>query len=82
MDLNDLAWRKSSLSGSNGGDCVEVASLENASYRPVHKQDATHAVRDSKDPSGPILYFDLVEWKAFINRVKTSEFHLTPLTIP
>ena len=27
MDLNDLPWRKSSRSGDNGGDCVELAVL-------------------------------------------------------
>ena len=25
MDLSDAAWRKSSYSGGNGGQCVEVA---------------------------------------------------------
>ncbi|MFJ2031878.1 DUF397 domain-containing protein [Streptosporangium sp. NPDC087985] len=72
MDPNNLTWRKSSLSSSNGGDCVEVAELGNASHRPEHKKNATHAVRDSKDPSGPVLYFDLIEWKTFLNSVKSS----------
>ncbi|OUC95935.1 DUF397 domain-containing protein [Streptosporangium minutum] len=76
MDLSNLTWRKSSFSSSNGGDCVEVAELGSASQRPDHKQDATHAVRDSKDPSGPVLYFNLTEWKAFLSGVKASEFDL------
>lgn len=37
-----MTWRKSSYSGSNGGNCVEVAS-------------ALGALRDSKNPSGPVL---------------------------
>ncbi|MEV5414064.1 DUF397 domain-containing protein [Thermopolyspora sp. NPDC052614] len=44
MDATDLSyavWRKSSRSGHDGGDCVEVASLQGAV-----------AVRDSKDWSG------------------------------
>jgi hypothetical protein len=40
----DLTWRKSSHSGSSGGDCVELANLENKV-----------AVRDSQDPHGPML---------------------------
>ncbi|TDE33970.1 DUF397 domain-containing protein [Actinomadura sp. 6K520] len=44
MDLKNAAWRKSSYSGSNGGDCVELAGLP-----------GVVAVRDSKDPDGPVL---------------------------
>ena len=43
VDLAIAMWRKSSHSGSNG--CVEVA-----------QGDDQIAVRDSKDPSGPMLY--------------------------
>ncbi len=32
MDLKGAAWRKSSHSGGNGGDCVEVAVLNNAAW--------------------------------------------------
>jgi hypothetical protein len=28
MDLNSYDWRKSTRSGENGGDCVEVAVAE------------------------------------------------------
>ncbi|GAA2639464.1 DUF397 domain-containing protein [Actinomadura fulvescens] len=41
MDLN---WRKSSRSSSQGDTCVEVASMHGAV-----------AIRDSKDPHGPVL---------------------------
>ncbi|WP_021591486.1 DUF397 domain-containing protein [Actinomadura welshii] len=44
MDLRDAAWRKSSRSTSNGGDCVELADVA-----------GVVAVRDSKDPGGPVL---------------------------
>jgi hypothetical protein len=30
--LNSAPWRKSSYSGNNGGDCVEVATWRKASY--------------------------------------------------
>ncbi|MFD5303436.1 DUF397 domain-containing protein [Streptomyces rochei] len=49
-----LRWRKSSYSGSGGGDCVEVA----ADTTRIH-------VRDSKDPHGPRLRFSLTSWIAF-----------------
>ncbi|MFG2017621.1 DUF397 domain-containing protein [Actinomadura geliboluensis] len=51
MDLTKAAWRKSSYTGPNGGDCVELASAT-----------MTVAVRDSKDPDGPKL---LVTRRAF-----------------
>ncbi|MFF5264298.1 DUF397 domain-containing protein [Actinomadura viridis] len=44
MDLAVAKWRKSNYSGSNGGNCVELASLA-----------GVVAVRDSKDPGGPVL---------------------------
>ena len=28
MDVNNTDWRKSKRSGENGGDCVEVATVE------------------------------------------------------
>ncbi|MET8335878.1 DUF397 domain-containing protein [Streptosporangium canum] len=76
MDLSNLKWQKSSFTGNNGGDCVEIAELDTGSQRPDHKPDATHAVRDSKDPSGPVLYFNPGEWQAFLSGVKASEFDL------
>ncbi|GAA1848963.1 DUF397 domain-containing protein [Actinomadura bangladeshensis] len=42
--MQDVTWRKSRLSGSDGGSCVELASLRGGV-----------AVRDSKDPDGAVL---------------------------
>ena len=58
-----LAWRKSSYSGS-GDNCVEVAALP----------DGGQAVRDSKEPDGPVLTFTPGEWNAFIKGAKDGEF--------
>jgi hypothetical protein len=56
-------WRKSSYSGNGGGDCVEVArSLPDVV-----------AVRDSKNPDGPILTFSRDEWASFITRLRTID---------
>ena len=61
VDPATAKWRKSSHSGSNG--CVEVA----LSGDQV-------AVRDSKDPSGPVLVFTAHEWRAFLDGVRDGEF--------
>lgn len=47
-------WRKSSYSGGDNGNCVEV-------------HGTLDAVRDSKNPDGPVLTVDL---RAFIADVK------------
>jgi hypothetical protein len=56
-----IAWRKSSYSGNNGGDCVEIG-------------DAAYliAVRDSKDPDGARLAFGREAWEAFAAKVKAD----------
>lgn len=56
MDMTDALWRKSSRSSTNGGACVEVAD---------NLPDVV-GVRDSKDPSGPVLTFTPAAWRAFI----------------
>ncbi|GAA0543011.1 DUF397 domain-containing protein [Actinomadura livida] len=45
MDLTQAKWRRSTHSGPNGGECVELADAAGAVV----------AVRDSKDPDGPVL---------------------------
>jgi hypothetical protein len=64
MDRERLMWRKSSFSNANGGGCVEVANLPNGGW----------AVRDSKDPQGPVLRFTASEVDAFRQGVMTGEF--------
>jgi hypothetical protein len=66
VDLSNATWRKSSYSGGNGGDCVEIAVLS----------DNSRAVRDSKDPGGPVLAFGPDEWRAFATAIKMGEFGL------
>ena len=64
--LDNVTWRKSSYSGSNGGDCVEVAVLPGRNL----------AVRDSKDPDGPRLTFTPAEWRTFTAALKTGALGL------
>jgi hypothetical protein len=59
MDLTSAEWRKSSYSGNNGGQCVEVA----------RNIPGTVAVRDSKDPASGTLEFSPEQWRAFLGRV-------------
>ncbi|MBG6064286.1 DUF397 domain-containing protein [Micromonospora ureilytica] len=60
MDLTGARWRKSSKSGNNGGDCVEVAD----------NLAGVIGVRDSKDPAGPALAFDPAAWTRFVAMAK------------
>jgi len=62
-DQLPLVFKKSSHSG-NGMNCVEAAPLP----------DGGRAVRDSKDPHGPILRFTGPEWTAFQAGVRDGEF--------
>lgn len=50
---SDARWFKSTRTG--GGDCVEVAFVDN-----------TVLVRDSKDIDGPVLTFTRDSWRAFL----------------
>lgn len=61
--MTQFNWRKSTYSGPNSDDCVEVADL------PV----AGKAVRDSKNPNGLILTFTATEWATFVHSIKTGE---------
>ncbi|WP_371783181.1 DUF397 domain-containing protein [Streptosporangium subroseum] len=71
-DLSHAAWRKSSLSGNGGADCVEVA-IVSGTDKP---RPSTHlfAVRDSKNPDGPKLLFTSSQWAAFVSDIKRGEF--------
>ncbi|MFX0573531.1 DUF397 domain-containing protein [Nocardia nepalensis] len=62
VDLTDAVWRKAGT--GTGKDSVEVALLE-----------AGHvALRDGKDPDGPVLIFTPGEWAAFTAGVHDGEF--------
>ncbi|MFC4106444.1 DUF397 domain-containing protein [Micromonospora zhanjiangensis] len=65
VDLSQASWFKSSRSGPNCDNCVEVAFVGGAI-----------AVRDSKNPSGAALLFTPDEWDAFVYGAKDGEFDL------
>ena len=60
-DLDSAAWRVSSYSAASG-NCVEIAGLPNG----------RRAVRDSKNPTGPMLILSLAEWSAFIAVIRAG----------
>jgi hypothetical protein len=60
-----ITWRKSSLSGGTGGECVEVAfSGQNV------------LVRHSRNPDDAVLSFTHSEWQAFLTGARNGEFNL------
>ncbi|WP_415950027.1 DUF397 domain-containing protein [Streptomyces sp. KLOTTS4A1] len=74
MSSTALHWFKSSYSGSDGGDCVEVAyNWRKSTYSDnVHDrcvEVATHPtaihIRDSKRPEAAILTVAPATWTAF-----------------
>ncbi|MFG2101536.1 DUF397 domain-containing protein [Micromonospora echinaurantiaca] len=59
MELIGATWRKSTRSGTQG-ECVEVAD----------NLPGVVLVRDSKDPSGPVLTVGPQSWRAFVDFTK------------
>ncbi|MFJ2198370.1 DUF397 domain-containing protein [Streptomyces violaceusniger] len=59
-DLSTAAWRKSSYSNGDGGECVEVAD----------NLPGLVPVRDSKNPDGPAIPFPAESWAVFIASLK------------
>ena len=60
--LTGIQWRKSSYSGDQGGDCVEIGEMTTAV-----------AIRDSKDPAGPILTVGPATFTAFLGWATAAE---------
>jgi Domain of unknown function (DUF397) len=63
-DLSEMLWRKSSRSQEHGA-CVELARLP-----------GSVAVRDSKNPTTPMLTFEPSSWRAFTQRVRSGSLDI------
>lgn len=61
-ERTSLAWLKAECSTVNG-QCVEIASTADKI-----------AIRDSKDPDGPILVYTSAEFGAFLDGARNGEF--------
>lgn len=62
----DEQWRKATRSNNNGA-CAEV--------RRDSDGDGVQ-IRDSKNPTGPVLTFTAKEWDAFLDGAKHGEFEI------
>lgn len=62
--LRNAAWRKSSYS-SGATQCVEAASLGGLT-----------AIRDSKDPEGPVLLLASAQMRALVHLIRTGHLSL------
>ena len=66
-----LRWRKSSH--TNSLNCVELAWKKSSLTNSVNCVElAWGAVRDSKDPNGPILHFDPAHLQGFFAALKAG----------
>jgi len=59
----DAIWRKSSYSGGNGGNCIEVGT---------HAGTSRVLVRDTKNRPGPVLRFTPAAWKRFADQIGSA----------
>ncbi|MFJ4865489.1 DUF397 domain-containing protein [Streptomyces sp. NPDC088748] len=71
LNLTTVPWRKSSYSSTNGGECVECAPLGSAAWRTASYSGTTGgdgkvAVRDSKNPGGPVFTVTADAFGAFV----------------
>ncbi len=81
-------WRKSSHSGSAGQECVEVAAAwRTSSYSSGSEgqcvevaplADRLVAMRDSKDPDGPMLSIVPGAWTSLLGDIKEGVHDLGP----
>ncbi|MFD9621010.1 DUF397 domain-containing protein [Streptomyces virginiae] len=78
-DLSAAIWHKSSYSGGDGGECLEMATWHKSSYSDGTGGDCLEVadghpdlvpVRDSKRPEGPHVVFHAQAWAAFVGSVR------------
>lgn len=56
------AWRKSTHSGGEGGECLEIAPTPHT----IH-------IRDSKNPTGPVLALSPAAWAGFLSHSAVTD---------
>jgi uncharacterized protein DUF397 len=61
---SSITWRKSRRSADTG-NCVEIA--ENLT---------SLLVRDSRDPSGPVLVVTAKQWRHLVVRIQGGDLHI------
>lgn len=88
--LTGAQWRKSSYSGSSGGDCIECAPLDGATWRKSSYSgdtggecieyaqaqcNGTVMVRDSKNPAGPLFTVTEAAFTRFVRATANGDLH-------
>lgn len=87
-DLTRAVWRKSSRSGTQGGNCVEVAEIGQALWQKSSRSNGQGgacveiarnligvvAIRDSKAPAGPALVVGPARWMSFTADLKNGTY--------
>jgi hypothetical protein len=73
----EVGWRRATASLENG-NCVEVGwhsrCGESGQCVEVAAAMVQVAVRDSKDPDGPVLRFPRGAWREFVEGVKAGDY--------
>ena len=64
MDLSAATWLKSSYSTGGGNNCVEVAIIPDSV-----------AIRDSKNPDGPVHIVSRESFRDLIARIKRGDLN-------
>ena len=75
------AWRKSTYSADNGGDCVEVGTWRKSTHSGSNGSDFVEVgeteravvVRDTKDRAGAALTFGPDAWRRFAATIKDAD---------
>ncbi|MCL6739128.1 DUF397 domain-containing protein [Streptomyces neyagawaensis] len=78
-DLATATWHKSTYSGGDGGNCLEVARWRKSTYSEGSGGNCLEVadgvptfvpVRDSKTPLGPALVFRAEAWSLFVEDLR------------
>ncbi|WP_405797792.1 DUF397 domain-containing protein [Streptomyces sp. NBC_01506] len=81
MKRYSLEWHKSSYSGGDGGNCLEMGTWRKSTYSGGSGGDCLEVadgladivpVRDSKSPEIPGVIFPAPAWSAFVASLKTG----------
>lgn len=79
--LSAAVWHKSSYSGGEGGNCLEMARWRKSTHSDGSGGNCLEVadghpslvpVRDSKNPTGPKLVFRAASWSAFLADLKAN----------
>ena len=80
-DRSVTTWRKSTYSGGNGSDCVEVGTWRKSTYSGSNGSNCVEVgaggpavlVRDTKDRAGAVLTFGPEAWRRFAVTIKGAD---------